>query len=113
YDEPGVRGNAIASLQVIPKRPDIAVPALLAALGDADSSVRRNAATVLQKYGEVEAEATIPRLVQVATKDENKLVRIRAADVLRAVARDRSRAECLVNAALLKPPPLPTKHTTG
>src|SRR5262249_44741190 len=37
YDDPAVRGNAIASLQSIPKRPDIAVPALIAALGDPET----------------------------------------------------------------------------
>ena len=80
-----------ASLQAIPKRPDIAVPALLAALADPDTSVRDNAATVLRKYGQVQAEATIPMLVQVATRNENPLVKFRAAEILRAVAPERAR----------------------
>jgi HEAT repeat protein len=92
YDDSSVRANAIASLQAMPKQPDIAVPALLAALADPDAGVRGNAATVLKKYGEVEAEATIPRLVQVATQDENQLLRFRAAEILRALAPERARA---------------------
>src|SRR5262249_44036943 len=35
--DPGVRGNAIASLQTIGKRPEVAVPALLAAVADPDA----------------------------------------------------------------------------
>jgi HEAT repeat protein len=94
-EDPGARGNAIAALQAIPKRPDIAVPALIAALADPDLNVRDNAVTVLRKYGQVQAEVTIPMLVQAAGQDENPLIRFRAAEVLRAVAPERAKAEGL------------------
>ena len=94
-EDPGARGNAIAALQVISKRPDIAVPALIAALADPDLNVRDNAVTVLRKYGQVQAEVTVPMLVQAAGNDENLLIRFRAAEVLRAVAPERAKAERL------------------
>jgi hypothetical protein len=95
-DDPGVRGNAIAALQSIPKRPDIAVPALIAALADPDASVHDSAATVLQKYAQVEAEATIPMLVQAAQQDQNPVsIRFRAAEIVRAIAPERAKAEGL------------------
>jgi HEAT repeat protein len=95
-DDPGVRGNAIAALQAIPKRPDIAVPALIAALADPDASVRGGADTVLRKYAQVEADATIPMLVQAAQHDQNPVsIRFRAAEIVRAIAPERAKAEGL------------------
>jgi len=91
---PGVRGNAIAALQAIPKRPDIAVPALIAALADPD--VHDNADTVLRKYARLEADATIPMLVQAARQDQNPVaIRFRAGEIVRAVAPERAKAEGL------------------
>ncbi len=94
YDDPGVRGNAIAALQAIPKRPDIAVPALIAALADPEPAVRDSAARVLEKYGQVEADATLPLLVQAAGQEQNPVnIRFTAAELLRTIARNRATAE--------------------
>ncbi len=93
-DDPGVRGNAIAALQAIPKRPDIAVPALIAAL--ADPEVHDAADTVLRKYAQVASEATIPMLVQAARQDQNPAsIRFRAAEIVRAIAPERAKVEGL------------------
>lgn len=95
YDDPGVRGNAIASLQTFTARPDIAVPALVACLSDPDTRVRGNATTALENYGRVEANTTIAILVQAAGQDQNPLVRFRAAEILRTIAPERAKAEGL------------------
>jgi len=93
-NDPGVRANALAALQSIPKRPEIAVPALIAALADPD--VQESADTVLRKYAQVAADATLPMLVQAAHQDQNPAsVRFRAAEIVRAVAPERARAEGL------------------
>jgi hypothetical protein len=90
----GVRGNAIAALQSIPKRPDVAVPALIAALADPDA--HDNADTVLRKYAQVEAETTISLLIQASKEEQNPVsVRFRAAEIVRAVAPERAKAEGL------------------
>jgi len=95
-DDPGVRGNAIAALKAIPKRPDIAVPALIVALADPEVSVHDSADTTLRKYAQVEAEATIPMLVQAAQQDQNPVsIRFRAAEIVRAIAPERAKAEGL------------------
>jgi RNA polymerase sigma factor (sigma-70 family) len=94
-DDPGVRMNAIGTLQAIPKMPDIAVPALIACLSDPDASVRQSTTTVLEKYGKVEADTTIPLLVQAARQDPNPRIRDRAAEILRTVAPQRAEAEGL------------------
>ncbi|MCX6925747.1 MAG: HEAT repeat domain-containing protein [Verrucomicrobia bacterium] len=91
-----VRGNAIAALQAIPKRPDIAVPALITALADPDASVYENVDTVLRKYALVEPEATIPMLIQAARQEQNPVsIRFRAAEIVRAIAPERAKAEGL------------------
>jgi HEAT repeat protein len=93
-DDSGVRGNAIAALQAIPKLPEIAVPALIAALADPD--VHDNADTVLRKYAQVEADETIPMLVQAARQEQNPVaIRFRAAEIVRAIAPERAKAEGL------------------
>ncbi len=93
-DDPGVRANAIASLQAIPKRPDIALPALIAALADPD--VHDSADTVLRKYAQVASDATITMLVQAARQDQNPAsIRLRAAEIVRAIAPERAKAEGL------------------
>jgi HEAT repeat protein len=95
-DDSGVRGNAIAALQAIPKRPEIAVPALIAALADPEASVHDNADTVLRKYAKVEPDATIPMLVQAAQQSLNPVsIRFRAAEIVRAIAPERAKAEGL------------------
>jgi HEAT repeat protein len=95
-EDSAVRGNAIAALQSIPKRPDIAVPALIAALADPEASVHDNADTVLRKYARVEAEATIPMLIEAARQDQNPVsIRFRAAEIVRAIAPERAKAEGL------------------
>jgi hypothetical protein len=93
YDDPGVRANAIASLQMFTARPDIAVPALVACLSDPDTRAHGNATTVLENYGRVEAKTTIAILAQAATKDQNQLVRLRAAEILRTIAAERAKSE--------------------
>jgi HEAT repeat protein len=91
-DDRGVRANAIAALQSIPKRPDIAVPALIAALADPDA----HADTVLRKYAQVEPDATIPMLIQAAQQAQNPVsIRFHAAEIVRAIAPERAKAEGL------------------
>jgi len=95
-EDSSVRGNAIASLQAIPRRSDLAVPALIAALADPEPSVHDNADTTLRKYAQVAAQATIPMLVQAAQQDQNPVsIRFRAAEIVRAVAPERAKAEGL------------------
>jgi HEAT repeat protein len=96
YNDPLVRANALASLLSILKRPDLAVPALIATLADRDAKVRISATRVLQKYGQVEADATIPALVQAARQEQNPLmIRSGAAEILRTIAPERATAEGL------------------
>jgi HEAT repeat protein len=95
-EDSAVRRNAIAALQSIPKRPDIAVPALIAGLADPNTSVHDTADTVLREYARVEAEATIPMLIQAAKEEQNPVsVRFRAAEIVRAAAPERAKAEGL------------------
>ncbi|HEY5914907.1 MAG TPA: HEAT repeat domain-containing protein [Verrucomicrobiae bacterium] len=95
-EDPYVRKNAIAALQAIPKRPDLAVPALIAALADPDASINDNADITLRKYAKVEADATIPMLVEAAQQSQNPVsVRFRAAEIVRAIAPERAKAEGL------------------
>ena len=94
HEDAGVRGNAIASLQAIPKRPDIAVPALTACLTDGDAGVRGNAATVIRKFGH-DAEPAVSNLVRLARHDTDSHVRTRAAESLRLIAPERADREGL------------------
>jgi hypothetical protein len=92
HEDAGVRGNAIASLQAIPKRPDLAVPALTVCLTDADAGVRGNAATVIGKFGH-DAEQAVSNLVRLAGSDMDSHVRTRAAESLRLIAPERAERE--------------------
>jgi hypothetical protein len=70
------------------------VPALIAALADPDA--HDSADTVLRKYARVEAETTISLLIQASKEEQNPVsVRFRAAEIVRAVAPERARAEGL------------------
>ena len=59
-----MRFHAALALGEMGKRPTVVVPALIRALGDADSNVRRGAAAGLSGYSDrVEAKAAILALV--------------------------------------------------
>jgi len=78
-----MRMSAALALGEIEKEPAVVVPALIWALGDTDSNVKRGAAAGLRGYSDrVEARAAVPALVRLL-EDSNPGVRSYARETLR------------------------------
>ena len=87
-----VRRTVVESLGIIGNA-DVAVPALIDALGDEDSQTRFTTAAALTRLGAAAAEA-VPALVK-ALNDEDRYVRANAVDALRHIGTPRAAAAAL------------------
>lgn len=69
---PRARGRAARTLDAIAAEPAVAIPALVQALGDPNSSVRAGAAWVLGQYGKAATDA-LPALESATADDEERV----------------------------------------
>jgi len=75
-----LRSSAATALGRIARQPNVAVPALIEATGDADPGIRQSAVRALAAFGP-EAEAAVPALIAVLT-ESSESIRILAAEAL-------------------------------
>lgn len=77
-----VRGDAVRQLSRMKPVPKDAVPEILDALEDSESSVRRSVCSALGTMGAPYAAQSVPKLIVVLQKDEDMEIRAAAASAL-------------------------------
>jgi len=86
-----VRAAVVSALGGIGKRPDLAVPVLVAALHDSDSMVRRDAADALGAFAE-DSDAVLPELIKTLNGKDSEA----RGGALSGLGRIRNRPEIVV-----------------
>jgi hypothetical protein len=79
-----VRVEAIRTLEVTTKSPEIAMPVLVNLLGDHESIVQLTALDAIAGFG-TNAQQAVPRLQELAKQDKDAQVRAKAAAVLKQI----------------------------